>query len=94
MRLLAIFSVVLLSGCAVTPVVLTGIGLGSLAVNETTGRTVTDHAVSAVNGGQDCRVGRALKNEDICQDDATVKLQVTTTGVTPSTIQEIQSRYR
>jgi hypothetical protein len=73
---------------------LTGIGIGSVAVNETTGRTVTDHVMSAANGGQDCRVGRALKQQQVCQADGTVKLQVTTTGVQPSSIQEIELKYR
>jgi hypothetical protein len=83
----------LLSGCAATPLLVTGIGIGSVAVTETTGRTATDHAVSAVNN-QDCRVGRVLKKEDICQPDGTIKLKITTTGVTPSTPQEIENRYR
>ena len=85
---------VVLSGCAVAPIVVTGLSIGSVAVSETTGRTVTDHAVSAANGGQDCRVSRALRNEDMCQPEGTVRLQVTTTGVTPSSIQEIESKYR
>ena len=92
-KFLAILPIVLLSGCAVPVVVSMVTGAASVAVNETTGRTVTDHAVSAASG-QDCRVGRAFKQEDICQSDSTIKLQVTTTGVTPSTIQEIQNRYR
>jgi hypothetical protein len=83
----------LLSGCAAAPLVVTGIGIGSVAVSESTGKSVTDHAVSAVNN-QDCRVGRVLKKEDVCQPDGTVKLKITTTGVTPSTIQEIENRYR
>lgn len=85
---------VLLSGCAVAPLVVTGLGVTGVVVNETTGRTATDHVVSAANGGQDCRVGRAFKQEDICQVDGVVKLQITTTGVKPSSIQEIESRYR
>jgi hypothetical protein len=84
---------ILLSGCAAAPLVVTGIGIGSVAVSESTGKSVTDHAVSAVNN-QDCRVGRVLKKEDVCQPDGTVKLKITTTGVTPSTIQEIENRYR
>ena len=74
--------------------VITGLGIGSVAVSETTGKTMTDHAVSAANGGQDCRVGRILKKEEVCQPDGTVRLQVTTTGVKPSTLEEIQNRYR
>ena len=84
----------LLSGCAAAPLVVTGLGIGSVAVTETTGKTATDHVVSAANGGQDCRVGRMLKKEDVCQPDGTIRLQVTTTGVTPSTVQEIEGRYR
>ena len=83
----------LLSGCAAAPLVITGIGITSVAVTETTGRTATDHAVSAV-AQQDCKIGRALKKEEVCQTDGTIKLQVTTTGVQPSSIQEIENRYR
>ena len=84
---------VLLSGCVTAPLVLTGIGIGSVAVSETTGKTITDHTVSTVSG-QDCRVGRAFKNQDMCQDPNLARLQVTTTGVQPSSIEDIESRYR
>ena len=84
---------ILLSGCA-TPLVMTGVGIGSLAVSETTGKSVTDHTVSAVNNGKDCRVGRIFKDQAVCQDEYVAKLNVTTTGVKPSTIEEIESRYR
>lgn len=89
----ALLVILLLSGCAAAPLVVTGIGVTSVAINETTGKTVTDHAVSAANN-QDCKIGRALKKEDVCQPSAVAKLQVTTTGVTPSTVQEIESKYR
>ena len=84
---------ILLSGCAAAPVLITGMGIGSVAINETTGRTVSDHAVSAVRD-QDCRLGRAFRQEDVCQPDGTIKLLVTTTGVAPSSIEEIESKYR
>ena len=84
---------VLLSGCA-APVFLTGIGIGSVAVNETTGKTITDNTISAVNG-QDCRVSRMFKNETVCQNEVLhFKFQVVTTKVTPSTIEEIESKYK
>ena len=67
--------------------------MGSVAVSETTGKSITDHTVSAVNG-QDCRVSRAFKDQSVCQDENVVKLKITTTDVTPSTVEEIQSRYR
>ena len=83
---------ILLSGCAAAPLIVTGLGIGSVAVTETTGKTATDHAVSAVHG-QDCRVGRAIRNQDMCQAPG-IKLQVVTTGVRPSTVEEIEQKYR
>jgi hypothetical protein len=85
-------AVISLSGCVAAPLVLTGVGVASVAVNETTGKTTTDHIVSALNG-KDCRVSRAGK-EEVCQDDYGVQIKITTTGVTPSSTQEIESRYR
>lgn len=92
MKLLCASLACCLCGCA-TPLILTGVSVGSVAINETTGRTVTDHAVSAVNN-QDCRMVRAFKSEEICQTDRTSQLKIIGTGVTPSTIQEIESKYR
>ena len=84
----------LLSGCATAPLVLTGVGAASLAVNETTGKSITDHTVSAVNGGKDCKVSRMLADQNVCQDPNIVKLQVTTTSTKSSSVEEIQSKYR
>jgi len=85
----------LLSGCVAAPLVLTGVSVGSVAVSETTGKSVTDHTVSAVNGGKDCRVGRMFRDQAVCQDERPeFKLTVTTTGVKPSTIEEIESKYK
>jgi len=85
---------VLLSGCVTAPLVLTGIGIGSVAVSETTGKSITDHTVSTVTQ-QDCRVGRIFQDQNVCQNKTqTTNLQITTTGVAPSTIEEIQAKYR
>ena len=92
-RILTVLTVISLSGCVAAPLVITGLGATSVAVNETTGKTLTDHTVSAVSG-KDCRISRLNKNEDICQDDFGIQIQITTTGVTPSSTQEIESRYR
>lgn len=93
MKVLCALLVSCLCGCA-APMLLTGVSVGSLAVSETTGKSVTDHAVSAVNN-KDCKVVRALQNQEMCQTPTTThKLQVVTTGVTPSTIQEIEAKYR
>ena len=89
-KLISLIVPLLLSGCVAAPLVLTGIGATSLAVNETTGKTITDNAVSAVNR-QDCRLIRMFKDQPVCQDENIVT--VTTTGVTPSTVEEIQARY-
>ena len=80
-----------LSGCA-APILLTGLGVGSVAVTETTGKTITDHTVSSVSG-QDCRVLRVFKDQAVCQPNIP-ESKVTTTGVTPSSIADIEARYR
>jgi hypothetical protein len=85
---------ILLSGCVAAPLVLTGVSVGSVAVSETTGKSITDHTVSAVNNGKDCRVGRMFKDQAVCQDEHVAKLKITTTGVKPSTIEEIESKYK
>ena len=92
-RILTVLTVSLLSGCAVPAVISMITGATSVAVNETTGKTLTDHTVSAVNR-QDCRVSRMGK-EDICQDEIPkFQFQVTTTTVTPSSVADIESKYR
>ena len=85
---------ILLSGCVATPLVLTGVSVSSVAVSEATGKSITDHTVSAVNGGKDCRVGRMFKDQAVCQDEYAAKLKITTTGVKPSTVEEIESKYK
>ena len=86
-------TVILLSGCAVPVVISMATGAASVAVNETTGKTVTDNTVSPVNG-KDCRVSRMGK-EDICQDERPqFQFKVTTTNVVPSSIEEIQAKYK
>ena len=93
-KLIFLAVLILLSGCVAAPLVITGVGMGSVAVSETTGRSITDHTVSAVNGGKDCRVGRIFKDESVCQDEYVTRLKITTTGVQPSSIEEIESKYR
>ena len=94
-RILTVLPVILLSGCVAAPLVLTGVSVGSVAVNETTGKSITDHTVSAVNGGKDCRVSRALSAQEVCKEKTPeFKITVTTTGVNPSTIEEIESKYK
>ena len=92
-RILTVLTVISLPGCAIPVAVSIATGAASVAVNETTGKTTTDHLVSAVNG-RDCRVSRIGK-EDVCQDDVPkFQFKVTTTQVTPSSVEEIESRFR
>lgn len=92
-KILLVSFLFLLSGCVAAPLVITGVGMGSVAVNETTGKTLTDHTVSAVNG-KDCRVSR-LGKEDVCQNEyPQFKFKVVTTSVVPSSIEEIESKYK
>ena len=92
-KFLAILPIVVLQGCAIPVVVSMITGATSVAVNETTGKTVTDHTVSAIQG-QDCKVSRIGK-EDICKDPAPqFQFKVTTTNVTPSSIEDIEARYK
>lgn len=67
-----------LQGCAVPMIVSMGIGAASVAVNETTGKTVTDHVVSTVNG-KDCKVSRSLENKDVCQDEGPKEISAVAT---------------
>lgn len=55
---------ILITGCA-APVML-ATSVSSVAVNETTGKTITDHVVSSVRQ-EDCRIARSLKGESMCQ---------------------------
>lgn len=93
-KILLVSFLFLLSGCVAAPLVLTGVGVGSVAVSETTGKSITDHTVSAVSGGRDCKVSRMFKDQAVCQDEQAVKLKVTTTGIAPSSIEKIQAKYK
>jgi hypothetical protein len=91
-KISTVLAVISLSGCA-APLVLTGLSVGSVAVNETTGKTTTDHVVSAVNG-KDCRLSR-MGTEDVCQEEIPqFKFKVVTTSVTPSSVEEIEAKYK
>ena len=68
-------------------------GVASVGVNESTGRTVSDHVASGASG-RDCRVSRSFEGRDICQDSVVVpQLQVTESKFPASSTAEIQARY-
>ena len=79
----------MLSGCT-TPVML-GAGVASIAVSETTGKSVTDHTLSAIND-RDCRMARALKDQQVCQNANSTLAQGN--RVTESSVAEIEEVYR
>jgi hypothetical protein len=92
-KALAVLAIALLSGCATAPLLLTGLSVGSVAVNEATGKSLSDHTVSAATG-QDCRIGRIFRDQSMCQDLTLTNIQITTTGVVPSSIADIEARYQ
>jgi hypothetical protein len=47
------------------------LGISGVVSYETTGKGLTDHAISAVKD-KDCQIARSLKGEDMCQPRATV----------------------
>ena len=91
-KLISFVIPLIVSGCVAAPLVITGVGAASVVTNEATGRTITDHTVSSVRG-QDCKILRAFKDQAVCQPDV-LESKVTTTGVTPSSIADIEARYR
>ena len=91
-KLISFVIPLILSGCVAAPLVITGVGAASVVTNEATGRTITDHTVSSVSG-QDCKILRAFKDQAVCQPNV-LESKITTTGVTPSLIADIEARYR
>jgi hypothetical protein len=54
------------------------LGISSIVSYETTGKGLTDHAVSAV-ANKDCKIARVIHDENICQKEP--KGSVTVTSV-------------
>jgi uncharacterized lipoprotein YehR (DUF1307 family) len=92
-KILTVLTVISLSGCVAAPLIITGVGVASVATTEATGKTITDHTVSSVNG-KDCRVSRAFTDQAVCQDQVLQQIQITTTTTKPSSVADIESRYR
>lgn len=63
-KLLLLIPVALLQGCAGAMLVA---GVAGMATVEVTGKSASDHVISAVNG-QDCKMSRKMQGQDICQD--------------------------
>jgi len=85
-----LLTALLLNGCAV-PMFIAGVA--SVGVNESTGRTVSDHVVSGATG-RDCRIARSFEGQDICQDTTVAPtLSVTESKYQSSSTAEITARY-
>lgn len=92
-RLSAVISLVAtLSGCLALP---PAIQVASLAMDglsyATTGKSVTDHALSAF-AARDCAMLRALQGSDICVDETYLDIQVAS-GPDDSTFKQLSENW-
>jgi hypothetical protein len=69
MRYLVILTVIALQGCAGAMLVA---GVAGMATVEVTGKSASDHVISAVNG-QDCKMSRKMQGRDVCQDQPDIE---------------------
>jgi len=81
-----------IQGCA-APAIVTAVGVTSIAVNETTGKSVTDHVVSTAKE-KDCRISRWFKGEEVCQEVETVRSSVTVSSPTKPIIIDSNSNIK
>jgi hypothetical protein len=88
-KILPVSFIFLLSGCAGAPM----LSALSVLVHETTGKGIIDHTASTATQ-KDCWLPRAWSNQPICQDPVLTRIQTTTGSTTPSTVGEIELRYR
>ena len=51
--------------------IILALGISSVVSTETTGKGLTDHAISAAKG-KDCKIARTLHGEDVCIPKGTV----------------------
>ena len=65
--------------------VILALSISSVVSTETTGKGITDHAISMANG-KDCKMVRMVHDEKICQDEP--KGTVTVTAA-PATIRAV-----
>lgn len=58
------------------------LSISSLVSTEATGKSVTDHAISAYQD-RDCKLARSVKGEDICQERGTITVSAPKEPVPP-----------
>ena len=54
--------------------IILAVGITSVVTYETTGKGITDHAISAVRG-QDCKLARSFQGESVCEPRGTVTVE-------------------
>ena len=57
--------------------ILLAVGISSVVSYETTGKGLADHTISAVSG-QDCKIARSLKGNEVCEPRGTVTISAPT----------------
>ena len=87
----SVFIVLLLHGCAAP--VMFGVGATSIAVTETTGKSITDHVVSTAKE-KDCRLWRYFKGDQVCQEVETVRSSVTVSSPTRPVVIDSNSNIK
>ena len=70
MKYLIILAVVILQGCAGA---MLAAGVVGITTVEITGKSVSDHAISAYHG-KDCKMLRKMQGQDICQDQPNLEV--------------------
>ena len=64
-KLLLLIPIAMLQGCAGAMLVA---GVAGMATVEVTGKSASDHVISAVNG-QDCKMSRKMQGQEMCKDE-------------------------
>ena len=77
--------------------ILLAVGIAGVTTVEVTGKSITDHAVSAAKG-QDCRMSRIFKHGDVCQPEGSVTVSgptetVVITRTSGNAVQNMESMF-
>ena len=75
----------MLQGCAGA---MLAAGVAGMATVEVTGKSASDHIISAVNG-QDCKMARKMQGEEMCKDEEPKK--ASTVATVPEKVRAVGS---
>ncbi len=87
MRYLIVLIILLLQGCAGAMI---AAGVAGMATVEVTGKSVSDHAISAYNN-KDCKMSRKMQGKDVCQDQPDTEPDVVAAKPNPASDVPIES---